>query len=522
MSIPRRAILSITRRPLKTALLFIIIFVLGNLTAGAVAIWEGSNNVDAHIKQTLGSVVKLGPNHQVLHQIWQELDDSQKVTLPIQSTSGEGSFQIDFYPEQTETTGGPDRLALYHTIGQSDYVKSYDYSLDLTVGHHTMVKTNASETRPVEDRQFNFSLTGTRYPALLSLEQGYASLTDGRTFTQEEIDQGSYVGLITQELADLNRIRVGDTILFTHYASLIELADYIVGQIDVPIKIIGIYQNKTAQSLDFKQKSHGIEVNDSDDEWFESLRNNTIIIPNQLIIDVKAQAKQLLIQHGLPDGYPEQYLDPEPSLPTYVLQSPDDIKPFLAEYSPVLPQTERFFSNHYIYNDIAAALLQTKKMSSLALLLAILGSILIVGLTVLLFLKERRHELGILLSLGETKRNIIQQLLMEVLLVALLAMLLSLFSGQILADKLSDAMIRHELVTQADFSGDEDFWHTRQQMGQFTSFLSDEQVAQNYEIKLTLKYAVTFLTIGIGTSLVAVALPAMYTVNLKPKSILLN
>lgn len=522
MSIPRRALLSITRRPLKTALLFIIIFVLGNLTAGAVAIREGSNNVDAHIKQTLGSVVKLGPNHQVLDQIWQELDDSQKVTLPIQATSGEGSLNIEIFPDQAEAIGGADRLALYQTIGQSDYVKSYDYALDLTVGHRTMVKNNPPETLPLKDTQFNFSLTGTRYPALLSLEQGYASLTDGRTFTQEEIDQGSHVGLITQELADLNRIRVGDTILFTHYASLIELADYSVGQIDVPIKIIGIYQNKAAQSLDFKRKSHGIDVNDTDDEWFESLRNNTIMIPNQLIIDVKARAKQLLIQHGLPDGYPEQYLEPEPSLPTYVLQSPDDMKPFLAEFSPVLPQTERFFSNHYIYHDIAAALLQTKKMSSLVLLLAIVGSILIVGLTVLLFLKERRQELGILMSLGETKHNIIQQLLIEVLIVALIGMLLSLFSGQTLADKLSDAMIQHELVTQADFSSDEDFWHTRQQMGQFSRFLSDEEVAQRYEIKLTLKYALTFLAIGLATSVVAVILPAMYTVNLKPKNILLN
>lgn len=93
MTLPRRALLSITRRPLKTALLFIIIFVLGNLTAGAVAIREGSNNVDAHIKQTLGSVVKLGPNHQVLDQIWQELDDSKKSDLADSSPLRRGVIE---------------------------------------------------------------------------------------------------------------------------------------------------------------------------------------------------------------------------------------------------------------------------------------------------------------------------------------------------------------------------------------------------------------------------------------------
>ncbi|HHT21118.1 MAG TPA: FtsX-like permease family protein [Tissierellia bacterium] len=256
--------------------------------------------------------------------------------------------------------------------------------------------------------------------------------------------------------------------------------------------------------------------------WLQELRENTIYVPNQLIIETNSQAKDLLVSAGLPKGYPPDLLNPVASSPLYILNSPDDVQSFLSENEPLLSASEKFYSNQTIFDKISAPLQQSLKLSNYVLLLAGGGSILIIGLIILLSIRERKHELGILLSLGEAKSRVIQQMILEVMVIAIIGLLLSVFSGQIIANTLSDTLIEQELTTSIDFSEDEDFWATQNQMGQFTSYVDPTEVSRQYETTLTPEYVITFLGISLGTSILATALPALYIVNLKPKNILMG
>lgn len=127
-----------------------------------------------------------------------------------------------------------------------------------------------------------------------------------------------------------------------------------------------------------------------------------LIVPNQLVLSVAIDSKEALLAKGdIPEGFAEGYLDPVLVDPTFVLHSPDDMEPFIRDYSSILKPEVKFYSNHSGYNDIAGPLEQTKKLASYVLYFSVLAAVLIIGLTVLLFMKERKHELGILMSLGE-------------------------------------------------------------------------------------------------------------------------
>ena len=59
MNYLKRAWLSVTRRKGKSLLLFIIIFILSNVIAGAVSIQQATQNVEKTIKNKMGATVTL-------------------------------------------------------------------------------------------------------------------------------------------------------------------------------------------------------------------------------------------------------------------------------------------------------------------------------------------------------------------------------------------------------------------------------------------------------------------------------
>lgn len=77
-------------------------------------------------------------------------------------------------------------------------------------------------------------------------------------------------------------------------------------------------------------------------------------------------------------------------------------------------------------------------------------SLLIISLIVLLFLRDRKHELGIYLSIGETRGKIIGQILVELLLISAIALLLSLVTGNLLADSISGSLFQMDWFTNPE------------------------------------------------------------------------
>jgi len=74
------------------------------------------------------------------------------------------------------------------------------------------------------------------------------------------------------------------------------------------------------------------------------------------------------------------------------------------------------------------------------------ATVLILGLLIALFLRDRRHEIGTYIALGEKKSRILFQILSEVLSVSAIAIALSLVSGTLISSTLSRQMLQQDLA----------------------------------------------------------------------------
>ncbi|WZU02242.1 FtsX-like permease family protein [Erysipelothrix sp. D19-032] len=81
-------------------------------------------------------------------------------------------------------------------------------------------------------------------------------------------------------------------------------------------------------------------------------------------------------------------------------------------------------------------------MAQITLIVVVSATILILSLVIVLFLRDRKHELGVYLSLGDRRGRVVGQIVMEVMMVAFVGLTLSLVTGNYLAKGLSSNLMK--------------------------------------------------------------------------------
>ncbi|HKM23530.1 MAG TPA: ABC transporter permease [Erysipelothrix sp.] len=140
---------------------------------------------------------------------------------------------------------------------------------------------------------------------------------------------------------------------------------------------------------------------------------------------------------------------------------------------------------------------------------SIVASVIIIGLLVLLSLRERKHELGVFMALGETSYKVVGQVLIEVLLIALISLSLSMFSGQKIAQVMSDQMVQFQNISDKE-------------LGTYLgSDFSQQDVIDEYKVTNSATdardiYLITLFSVALST-----IIPTVYILSLNPKKILM-
>ncbi|MCS6734254.1 ABC transporter permease, partial [Proteus terrae] len=220
----KRAWLSVTRKRGKSAILFAVILILGNVIAGAIAVNQSTQNVEKQIKNQLGSLATIEVDHEAM----------------MANSDGSASMEeIQPLPEE-----------LIKQIGERSEVKQYDYLREATIAVENFKPYRFSPEED-DDNVMIFGgispwvyLTGTNLLKPLDFEEDTVDLTQGRFFTEEEQRTGKRVGLISEEMAQENGLTVGDTMVldgqFVDYSSGMD-PEKQKGN-DYPIEIVGIYK----------------------------------------------------------------------------------------------------------------------------------------------------------------------------------------------------------------------------------------------------------------------------------------
>lgn len=306
-------------------------------------------------------------------------------------------------------------------------------------------------------------------------------LSEGRHITAED----SYKALISQELAEENGLSVGDTVSLSYY-------DEDVGRDWQAFEIVGIFQIKS------RQNSYTSNTAECD------MVENFIFVDTQSVRD--------MIGWTL-----EREIDSYRSGALFFVDQPQALERIvndLAEQSERGMEGYQVVKNNKQYQESRLPLERLKSLTTLIIAIIILLGFIIVSLILLLWMRERVHETGIYLSVGIRKASILMQHMMENLILAFLAFVLSCIL-------VAGTMPRLEKAVLAVM--DEGAWSQADESGPLTERdMAQAEMEPDIEITMELN-PVTILQIGIlelGVVILATGISSVTILKMKPKNIL--
>ena len=259
-----------------------------------------------------------------------------------------------------------------------------------------------------------------------------------------------------------------------------------------------------------KKEDYGKQTNEqkSEAQWQAMDQINTLYAPNELAKNVQKQIDEKIRKLDATEAQEDYYAA------KYILKSIDDVEAFREEANALITNKYyKIFASTDEYEQIAGGMKKLGTISQYVVLIAALATVLIISLVILLFLRDRKHELGIYLSLGESRGEIIGQIVMELLLTSVIALVLSLVTGNLLGGLVSNSLLQTEWLNP-DTSNMAVYRMTE-------STISYQDIQSAYKVTFTLGYIISYLLLGLGTVLLSAILPLMYILRLNPKKIMM-
>jgi putative ABC transport system permease protein len=375
MHIAGRAVRSLIRKPLKNLLVFTIIFVMACFLIVAFAC-EGASVVTRNeSKQAIGAAFRLELN------IADNIKRTEAELEPVQLENG--AWLIVAPNNQFDSL----LLDDIEKVAAVEGIKTYDITTRPTAVLPVNFKRIEDENR---DQSVDFggvNLIGCREMGQNSnVALGNITLKEGRMVTPE--DQNAIV--ISEQLAELNGLRLGDTLSFKPARE--KDGDGVNGA-----EIVGIFT-----------LLHDIPA---------IMKGDTFRSENAIFCDLRFPEKA--------EGH-----DGDSFFASAVFQVEDTDKYHeIGEKIRSLDigwQRYNLVDNNGTYEQMSDNFNNMGAVSRMLIIIVSCASLLILLLVLLFWVRGRRKEIGVFMSLGIKKRSIIAQFLTEIILVAVLAFGLSL------------------------------------------------------------------------------------------------
>jgi len=397
----------------------------------------------------------------------------------------------------------------------------------------------------------SFGGTGVANPALTDIDADLIELVDGRVFTQADIDNRSQVVIVSQLFADANNIQIGSVIEFENnvydYPEFMRQGignftahwheeEFMAAHQVLAFEVVGIFD--TVEEFDHTAVDCvGFDMMDASIECLELdtfLREraqlyNRIYMPITVAEDMIAFRNEgmLLILDEMielmPWYRPEDLVQEEPFLQSiFVLYDSRDLENFQTAGTERLPGYWGISDLRGANAGLIASMDNMRDIADVILFVTIGASVAVLTLIITLLLRERRHEIGIYMALGEKKSKVIAQFLVEVLVVSTVAITIALFAGNSLSSAMSRNMLEQNLIEQAEEDDGLVFdripWH----LILFNpGEMPIEEVLTLYDASLDASVMAAFAGASIAVVLVSTVMPVAYVMKLEPKNVLM-
>lgn len=457
MNFLNRAFVSIKNQFSKTLILFLTTFILGNILCAAFTIAQSAIQTKDDFEKNYGSKISLNYNNYHL-------------------TALSGADQDISYQKY---------LYLVDNLSKYDCFVYFDYALMF----HGL-QSNELKYKDETNVLLDLYLWGSCEKIPADFKNYNVKLTAGRTFNDEEIKQGKKVLILNENFHYRNgqSVQVGDQLNLQR-----NVYDYydqsFIKQETVTYEVIGLYKKTDKIS----QNNNIYSFDKIDVRCY--VPNTTILLEEQKFAQLNPQEKNNYVSVIGPSFFQLVSVNWE----NFILKE-------IHKHDKELPSLSISTSKE-IFEKISKPMESLIKIADFLLITTTVLMILILNFVIFLLLRNREHEIGILVSLGEKKIKIIAQFLIEVGFVAIVALGLSIYSGNQLGKYYSQYLLSNKIEMNYEEL-------TIEEME------IQEELLEKYEVSFDEQYIQKVILLGSSTILISCILPICYITSKKPKKIL--
>lgn len=484
MSIWKRAVLYLKRKKWRSMLLFFFMLGMACFIFITIFLKESTEKELNHLRHTFGAGFVLG------------LDADNEAYYIMAEFDGQAS-KVYAGPIITDETIN----AIMAIPGVVDYTLSNEINLV-----YTELKLHPGQWADTEPREFVnkeelevFRQQILAYPCRngdrhINFSAGALVISQGRNLAEGDC----FMAVISEQLAERNHISVGDSFIIETKAGSFQPGGNPLKTWGEPIElqVAGIFHMNLVQPV----SEHTFE--------YGYLENNIYI---DLVTD--AQLEENINRNWdveLPDsGYQEV---------TFFVDDPaelDRIMQEVREREDIEIEGLRFYVDRSTYQATAKPYEIVRMFAIVLFLGSVAGTAVILFLLMRLWVRGRKQEVGILLSIGIKKREIIAQMLMECMGISVLALAAAILLSGVFANSSSQA-VRYLTVSDADKGK----YEVEMDMGFYPEIglaVADEAVLSS---EVTPQAVLWLILLVAGISAVSVLLASFEILEIEPKRLL--
>lgn len=429
----KRSWLSIKRKVGRTVILSFIFFMMANLVLAAFIIKSAVAAQMNYAKSTLGGTITIQADMDTIRE-------NQKAEM---EKGGDPSTMFKEMSRPSIDVKTANEIASSYT----DYIKDYSYEVSASANSNNL---EAVETRgfgggkngmpnfggmPGMDFNNNKSTTSetklesditisgiNAYAYISGVKNETITIKDGTYFDESSTDSA----MISYEFAELNSLKVGDTITLKN----------VYTEKEIPLTIIGIY--------------------DSSEERSDA---------NAIYMNTETAAKFLSSDEYVDGNYNVQNA-------TFYMTNSDNAEEFVnkinTEFTELAENNLKVAVDTSEYDSIAGSIESVGSFANTILIIVIIATVIIIALIVTINVKDRRYEIGVLMSLGADKKNIVGQIAAELLIIGTFGFALASVTGSLFAGALGNAILDSQTTSSSKMS-EKNFGRPGAEMGNMPS-----------------------------------------------------
>ncbi|MCU5518559.1 permease [Bacillus wiedmannii] len=474
MNFMKRAILSMKKRIGTSLILMAVFLIVTNLVLSGFTIQNASKKAADAARKKLGADVTLSLDFDKLGQQAREtgeMPNPPKLNTKEADQLAKSKYVKD-YNYITSTFGISDGLKL---VGASEGEEEGK-------GKAGMAAVRGGSGSGTEiDMNSSFMIEGVRKTALQeSFKNGKSKIIDGKPITEQMKDQN--VALMEKRLAELNNLKVGDKVK-------VQSGDK---KETLEVEIIGIYETN--------EQAMGQQA-------------PPIMDPANKLYMPHSTMKKLEIDQGISSIQV-----------VYFLKDPQNIEAFKeeAKKSDIDFNYYKLDAHDSLYKQMIGPIENISSTSQMIIYIVSIAGAIILGLIIMLSIKARRKEMGILLSIGEKKWKLMAQFVVEVVCIAILAFGLSITTGAKISQFIGNNLLSSEIATAGEETNTSQNGTVMVAGPGGTVQNQKEDPIDKINVSVTGEDVGKMGGIGLAIAILATLLPALSILRLNPKQILLK